>query len=196
MTHGPWGIKMTNAISHCRSRSPIVAFVASTCCLLFSPPPWSSSTRFCFFKLYTSPHHHHGATSIVCCWRKHPDVCSFYHIHKLPTSHCTGWFISTEKRHWSEPHLLDRGNVPLCRVSVQVSAFWDRVCETHPDFVFYLNFRSGMVATLEAVWDRGHVVFGAACYMHGLLTGPDWQTLEVVFHILTCTASPKEKTLQ
>jgi len=40
-------------------------------------------------------------------------------------------------------------------------------------------FRSGMVATLEAVWDRGHVVFGAACYMHGLLTGPDWQTLEV-----------------
>ena len=37
-----------------------------------------------------------------------------------------------------------------------------------------------MVATLEAVWDRGHVVFGAACYMHGLLTSPDWQTLEVV----------------
>ena len=37
-----------------------------------------------------------------------------------------------------------------------------------------------MVATLEAVWDRGHVVFGAACYMHGLLTSPDWQTLEVL----------------
>ena len=36
-----------------------------------------------------------------------------------------------------------------------------------------------MVATLEAVWNRGHVVFGAACYMHGLLTSPDWQTLEV-----------------
>ena len=38
-----------------------------------------------------------------------------------------------------------------------------------------------MVATLEAVWNRGHVVFGAACYMHGLLTSPDWQTLEVIF---------------
>ena len=44
-----------------------------------------------------------------------------------------------------------------------------------------------MVATLEAVWNGGHVVFGAACYMHGLLTTPDWQTLEVIFHILTCT---------
>ena len=41
-----------------------------------------------------------------------------------------------------------------------------------------------MVATLEAVWDRGHVVFGAACYMHGLLTSPDWQTLEVVLNSL------------
>ena len=38
-----------------------------------------------------------------------------------------------------------------------------------------------MVATLETVWNRGHVVFGAACYMHGLLTSPDWQTLEVIF---------------
>ena len=38
-----------------------------------------------------------------------------------------------------------------------------------------------MVATLQAVWNRGHVVFGAACYMHGLLTSPDWQTLEVIF---------------
>ena len=47
----------------------------------------------------------------------------------------------------------------------------------------WLHFRSGMVATLQAVWNRGHVVFGAACYMHGLLTSPDWQTLEVIFHI-------------
>ena len=51
-----------------------------------------------------------------------------------------------------------------------------------------------MVATLEAVWDRGHVVFGAACYMHGLLTGPDWQTLEVVFHILTCLPKGEDKS--
>ena len=49
-------------------------------------------------------------------------------------------------------------------------------------FPEWFYFRSGMVATLEAVWNRGHVVFGAACYMHGLLTSPDWQTLEVIFH--------------
>ena len=49
-----------------------------------------------------------------------------------------------------------------------------------------------MVATLEAVWNRGHAVFGAACYMHGLLTSPDWQTLEVIFHILTMHIFPKQ----
>ena len=60
-----------------------------------------------------------------------------------------------------------------------------------------------MVATLEAVWNRGHVVFGAACYMHGLLTSPDWQTLEVFIfplshlqdHILYITSMMSQWTL-
>ena len=40
--------------------------------------------------------------------------------------------------------------------------------------------RSGMLATIEAVWGGGeHVVFGAACYMHGHLTSSRWQTLQV-----------------
>ena len=43
--------------------------------------------------------------------------------------------------------------------------------------------RRGMVATLEAVWgEEEHVVFGAACYMHGLLTTSGWQTLQVTTH--------------
>ena len=37
----------------------------------------------------------------------------------------------------------------------------------------------GMVATLEAVWEAGHAVFGPACYHHGLITEHGWSSLKV-----------------
>ena len=136
-------------------------------------------------------------------WREHPS--SFSLLYHNPNKYCTSVFPVCRMIHinwkmtlgWIRPSGQRKCAITQSPHSGPcfLGQLWNVWNSSRLDLIFVVNFsvpellhfRSGMVATLEAVWNRGHAVFGAACYMHGLLTTPDWQTLEVTFHILTCT---------